>query len=104
MATIDLITETKSGSYKLILVQRELWDGSDDQLADLQQRINEYLAFALDGELHRLHPESIGRPVVIQLDIEHEPDPRTREFLAKVADIVTTCGLAFVISKDESEK
>src|SRR5215208_5139335 len=56
----------------LVLVQPESWDADGDRIFDVQRRLNEYLAFALDGDLARF-PEAEGRQVVISVECAEPP-------------------------------
>ena len=98
---IDLITKTKNGVFVLVLIQRRKWTGSDAQLGALQQRLNEYAAFALDGELAKRYPEAKGKRVKIRLDIEHAPDRMTKAFLRRVKAALLAHRIPFEVSLDD---
>ena len=60
---VDLVSIPKSGSVvDLHIVQDNAWIGSDDQLTTLQQKINNYVSFAVDGALLANYPETAGLP------------------------------------------
>jgi len=87
LAVIDLVSfNAKTDTYSLIIVEKRPWDGSGKRLLELQQRVNDYLSFALDGEMLRIYPETRGKRVRILLSCTHEPDARTSEFLRMAAD------------------
>ena len=69
---IDLIAEdTKTGEVVLVMNEPEPWDGTDEQLLTLQERLNAYVSFLLDGEMAEAHPELAGKPTRIELRCAH---------------------------------
>lgn len=79
---IDLVTyDPKSGEYVLIMTEERQWDGSADRVLQLQEKVNNYLSFALDGQMAKQHPESVGKPIRLQLDCVAEPDADSARFL-----------------------
>jgi len=82
---IDLVTITTAGDVVLVMIDDRPWDGGVVRLAQLQDKINHYLAFALDGDMFVKFPQTRGRPLSLRLDCSTEPDARTREFLVAVA-------------------
>jgi hypothetical protein len=81
---IDLITRTKTDEIVLVMIEDRPWDGGEDRLAELQDKINNYLAFALDGALFQQIPEAKDKRVIIRLDCSHEPDTATLDFIDAV--------------------
>jgi hypothetical protein len=73
-------------SGRLILVIRHdgAWDGSSGQLYLLQEKLNAYLSYALDGEMAETTPEFANRPLGLLIDSALSPDPRTLHLLAHV--------------------
>lgn len=96
---IDLITlDSKNNEVVLIMVERRPWGTSADQLLELQAKINSYLAFALDGEMRKKLPESVGRSIRIQLDTESEPDADTWHFIDVVKEKLQEEGVRFTVN------
>ena len=62
------------------------WNGSDEQLLELQERFNAYVSFLLDGEMAESHPELAGKPARIEVRCAHMPDARALELLALIHD------------------
>ena len=73
-------------SSRVILVIRHdgAWDGSKEQLYLLQEKLNAYLSFALDGEMAETNPEFANYPIGILIDSALALDPRTLHLLAHV--------------------
>lgn len=93
-----VVQDAANGRWKLILVETSEWVGSPDQLLKLQEKLNNYLIFALDGEMARVYPESAGKPVVIQIDSYSEPDEKTREFLSIVRGKMRSEGIELLLN------
>jgi hypothetical protein len=73
-----------SGRVVLVIRHEEAWDGSDRQLFLLQEKLNAYLSFALDGEMAEAYPDFTGRPMGLRIDSATPPDPRTLHLLGHV--------------------
>lgn len=84
---IDVIAhDPATDAVTLIMHESRPWDGSEEQLFQLQEKLNTYLSFALDGEMAEAYPQFVGKPVRIQLDCHAMPDERTRSLLQQVRD------------------
>jgi hypothetical protein len=67
------------------MIEARPWDGSDEQLFQLQEKLNAYLSFALDGEMAEAYPHFAGKPLRLRLDCHAPPDTRTQEMLDAVS-------------------
>lgn len=84
---IDVIAkDTKTGDVVLVMNEPNEWNGSDEQLLNLQERFNAYVSFLLDGEMAEAHPELAGKPARIELRCAHMPDARILELLGLIHD------------------
>src|SRR5438477_5558574 len=84
---IDAIAhDSASGEVALIMTEPRDWDGSDLRLFQLQEKINAYLSFALDGEMAEAYPQFAGKPLRLQLDCSTPPDARSLHFIAVVRE------------------
>ena len=72
-----------SGRVILVIRHDGPWEGSDAQLYQLQEKLNAYLSFALDGEMAEEHPEFANRPIGLRIEAA-APDARTLAMLAEV--------------------
>jgi hypothetical protein len=68
-------------SIDLHIAQNVEWDGSDRVLTLLQEKIHNYVGFAVDGQLAASYSEHAGLPWRVVIDCQTEPDPRTSEML-----------------------
>lgn len=81
--SIDLVRVPESGPVELVIADSGSWDGSDHRQILLQEKLNRYLEFVLDGELATAQPESAGRPWTIVIESSSTPDPRTIAYLRR---------------------
>jgi hypothetical protein len=59
----------------LAMYESRPWNGDERQLHQLQEKLNAYASFILDGEMADSFPQFAGKPVEIQLRTRHQPDP-----------------------------
>ena len=59
----------------LAMYETRPWEGGNEQLRQLQEKLNAYTSFILDGEMAESFPELADKPVEIQLRTRHQPDP-----------------------------
>jgi hypothetical protein len=84
---IDLLTyDAKNGHSTLVMVEPRPWDGSEARLFQLQEKLNAYVSFALDGELAESYPDIAGLPLRIVLECATYPDEATIDLLEKVRE------------------
>ena len=86
-SVIDVIAhDPKTGEAVLVMNEPNEWDSSDEQLLSLQERLNAYVSFLLDGEMESGHPELAGKPARIEVRCTHMPDSRALELLGLIHD------------------
>jgi hypothetical protein len=91
---IDVIAlDDKTGEVALVMHEPRDWTGSDAQLFQLQEKINAYLSFAIDGEMNESYPQFMGKPIRLQLDCATAPDARAIEFLSMVREQIAFQGI-----------
>jgi hypothetical protein len=95
--TIDLVAQDRSGAVVMIMVEGREWNGSNERLYELQEKINTYATFALEGELNEKYPYFSGKPVRLELRAASVPDRATADFLAQVRVMLAEQGLDFRI-------
>ncbi|MFA7344749.1 MAG: DUF6572 domain-containing protein [Terrimicrobiaceae bacterium] len=66
----------------LAMYETREWTGGEPQLFQLQEKLNAYASFILDGEMAESFPQYADRPVEIQLRTRHEPDDVALRLLA----------------------
>ncbi len=87
IGVIDVVGHD-AGTDEVVLIMNKNgpWDGSDEQLHQLQERFNAYVSFLLDGELAESHPELAAKRARIEVRCDHMPDARALELLGMVHD------------------
>ena len=92
-----LAVDGATGETVLIMVEPRLWDGSEQRLFQLQEKINAYLSFALDGEMAEAYPQLAGKPIRLQLDCAVPPDSMTEGFIGRVREQIAFQDMKFAV-------
>ncbi len=91
---IDLLThDPASGRVELVMFEPRPWDGGEDQLFELQEKMNAYLSFALDGEMAETHPDLVEKPLSVVLRCLEMPPAEAVEFLGHVREQIALQGI-----------
>jgi hypothetical protein len=96
--TVDLVVARRDGTVVLSMFEGRPWDGSDARLRELEEKVNSYLIFVIDGHMKRQHPDIKPKQVQIRLDYFGHMDERTRELLPTLELTLAEYGIEFVIS------
>lgn len=96
--------DTRTDEAVLAMFETRPWSGEDWQLFQLQEKLNAYVSFALDGEMAEHYPELAQKKLRIQLRCTHEPDDRTLAFCERIHEQLSLQDIPFdiVIIDDES--
>lgn len=81
-----LAHDPESNRLILAMYERRPWTGGDAQLFQLQEKLNAYLSFALDGELREAFPQFAEVPVQIQLRTVYDPDHRAADLMRRMRE------------------
>ena len=92
-----LAFDGETGETVLIMVEPRPWDGSEERLLQLQEKVNAYLSFALDGELADAFPHLTGKPLRLQLDCATPPDSMTEHFITAVREHIALQDMKFTV-------
>ena len=91
---IDLLAENPgTGRVELVMFEPRSWDGGKEQLFQLQEKLNAYVSFALDGEMAEAYPALVGRPLSLVLRCLEVPPPEAVGFLAQVREQIAFQGI-----------
>jgi hypothetical protein len=96
---IDFVAHEPSGEVVLVMVEGRNWDGSEERLFELQEKINSYASYAFDGQMLEEHPELAGKPVRLELRCAGAPDTGTAKFLEMVRERLKDEGLGFSVKE-----
>ena len=87
---IDVIAhDSKTDEVTLIMLEPRPWDGEEVRLFQLQEKINAYLSFALDGEMAEAYPQFNGKKIRLQLDCVGMPPSEVVGFLNAVREQIS---------------
>jgi translation initiation factor RLI1 len=97
-AVIDLITLDKaSDTVVLVMTERRAW-GVAEQLAQLEEKLNRYMGYVLDGFLAEQYPQYLGKSVRIRLDCVEAPHGEAVRFVEAMTDACERHGLPFALT------
>lgn len=106
-ASLDALAyDERTDRVILAMFEKRRWIGDELQAFQLQEKLNAYASFALDGEMIESFPEFARKRVCIQLRTVHEPDERTLAFLQMVREQLEfqQIDLETVLITDESDE
>ena len=78
--------DTHEDILVLAMFETRPWEHGEQQLYQLQEKLNAYVSFILDGEMKETFPHLAEKPVRIELRTAHEPPRRAMEFLGRARD------------------
>lgn len=91
---IDLLThDSSSGQVELVMFEPRPWDGGEEQLFQLQEKLNAYLSFVLDGEMAEAHPQLVDKPLRVVLRCVEVPSRAAVDFLSQVREQIALQGI-----------
>jgi hypothetical protein len=97
-AVIDLLThDPGTGQVELVMFEPRTWHGGEAQLFQLQEKLNAYLSFALDGEMAEAYPNLADKPLCVVLRCVEAPPLGAVEFLSQVREQIALQGIALEV-------
>ena len=97
-AVLDkIIHDLEKDQITLVMIENRPWTGGEGQLFQIQEKINSYLSFALDGELNEAYPNLAGKPIGLQLECFAYPDDQTIGFLDRIQAQLDSQGIPFLL-------
>lgn len=100
-STVDLVVVSPDGTtVALHIVNDAPWSGSDAQIESLQRKVHNYVSFALDGQMVRMHPETDGLSWQIRVDDQvGNRDHRSSRMLDELAEAVRRYGGDLIVAE-----
>ena len=96
---VDLIElDPASGHVVLVMIERREWDKGPQQFRQIEEKINRYMGYALDGHLTSHYPQYEGKGVQIRLDCAQAPCGEAAAFVIAAERAVRARGLEFVVN------
>jgi hypothetical protein len=65
---IDLVMQGRDGEANLYIVQDQPWRGTREETRSLEQKLDNYVAFAAGGQMREMYPELRGERWQIVID------------------------------------
>jgi len=97
-AVLDkIVHDPVKDTVSLVMIETRPWGIGERQHFEIQEKINSYLSFILDGEMTESFPHLAGKPVVIQLDCTQYPDDKTIDFLDRIQKELGKQGISFIL-------
>lgn len=95
---IDFLAYDQSaGEVLLTMVETRPWKPGSFQLFQLQEKLNAYLSFVLDGEMLDAYPQFAQKPVRLRLECATPPGEEETAFLQHVYEQTSLQGIAFEV-------
>lgn len=95
---LDLVTtDPVSGRVVLAMIERRPWGAAKAQLAQIEEKINRYLGYVLDGFLAEQYPQYEGRRVQLRLVCAAPPDGEAARFCAAAEHACGEHGIGFEV-------
>jgi hypothetical protein len=97
---IDLITvDAASDTVVLVMTERRVWGADAVQLKQIEEKVNRYMAYALDGFLAEHYPHYVGKSVRIRLDCAEPPHGEAVRFVEAMTHAIEGHGLQFAVGQ-----
>ena len=90
----------EDGICNLWIVQSERLN--ENNLLLLQEKINNYLAFILDGQMAEEFPHMSGLPKLVKIVLQYDATGISAEFLERVSTVFRNEGIGFQYGTHES--
>ena len=95
--SIDVIAQDADGAYVLIMIEDRPWGAEPAQPAQLQEKINTYADYILNGSLAQHYPEAAGGPFRIRLDCISSPTGHLAHITDHASEQLAARGIEFHI-------
>ena len=96
---MDLVTvDPVSNKVVLVMIERRAWGATPRQLREIEEKINRYLGYALDGFLVEQYPQYRDRDVRIRLDCAEAPQGEAVAFVDAARRATEAQGIEFVVN------
>ena len=96
---VDLIElDAASNRVVLAMFERRPWGSVPHQLRQIEEKINRYLGYVLEGHLGEQYPQYLGKAVRIRLDCVEEPHGEATRFVTAASHVIRQEGLEFLLN------
>jgi hypothetical protein len=96
---VDLISvDPVSGTVVLTMIERRPWGAGPQQFQQIEEKINRYMGYVLDGFLADQYPQYEGKGVQIRLECAEAPHGDAVLFVDAATRAASDHGLEFVVA------
>ena len=96
---LDLISvDPVSDKVVLTMIERRPWGAHNRQFQQIEEKINRYMGYALDGFLVQQYPQYEGKAVQIRLQCAEEPHGDAVLFVQAAARAAQDHGLELLVA------
>jgi hypothetical protein len=96
---VDLIgVDPTSGKVVLTMIERRAWGASDRQFQQIEEKINRYMGYVLEGFLAQQHPNFEGKQVQLRLECAEAPHGEAVLFVQAAGRACSDHGLELVVA------
>ena len=96
---VDLIeVDSATGQVVLVMIERRAWESSPQQFRQIEEKINRYMGYVLDGHLTSHYPQYKGQGVQIRLNCAYAPFGKAADFVNAAERAIRDHGLDFVVN------
>ena len=93
---VDLITfDRVADRVILLMIEHRPWGSDPKQLDQLQEKLNNYLDYVLDGYLTKQYPDYLGKVVRIQLEAPAPPEGEAAELVKAIEHYLKSIRIEF---------
>ena len=97
--TIDFVGHNpQTDIVTLGMVEEREWDGSEQRRLELEEKIQNYFSFIVDGQFAKTYPTYANKPMEMKLSCETSPDIETGRFIETVKARLAEYNIGFVIA------
>jgi hypothetical protein len=95
---LDLVTtDPATGDVVLVMIERRRWGDSALQVPQIEEKINRYMGYVLDGYLADHYPKYAGKRVRLRLECAEAPHGHIVRFLSAAEHAAGQHGLGFEV-------
>jgi len=93
---LDLIAvDPATDRVVLTMIERRTWGADARQFQQIEEKINRYMGYVLDGFLTQQYPQYVGKNVEIRLECAQPPTPEMLPFIDAATRAARQYGLEF---------